>query len=125
MDVDYNQKFSEINDDYRILYEILGEKLGSYHSFRKVAFAKGEISRKTKAIIALVVTITQKDEQSVLYYLEKAIKTGANPNELKEIINMILVLTGDSYISCITTVLKSAEQFYYKKWLSEKQKEKI
>ena len=90
------------------------ENVKTYKPFLELeakAFSDGALSRKTKELMALSVSIVTKCEPCMEWHLEQALKNGATDEEIYETIDVSIEMGGGPAGAYARFVLKAMDYF--------------
>ena len=90
------------------------DKVKTYKPFlelEKKAFSDGELSKKTKELMALGISIVTKCEPCMEWHLNQALKAEAKEEEIYETIDVALEMGGGQAGAYARFVLKAIEYF--------------
>ncbi|MEJ2628756.1 MAG: carboxymuconolactone decarboxylase family protein [bacterium] len=90
------------------------DKVKTYKPFldlEKEAFRDGALSKKTKELMALAISIVTKCEPCMEWHLDQALRAGANDEEIYETIDVALEMGGGQAGAYARFVLKAMEYF--------------
>ena len=76
------------------LYKESQKVMGSYSQLAQAASADGAMSRKTKELMALAISVVIRCEGCIAYHTQAAIKAGAERQEFIEAVEVALELGG-------------------------------
>lgn len=96
--MEYNFK-----DDYKSGMEYLQKNIpnivDAYNEFTGLCFQDGEMSKKHKELIALGISLSQRDEICSRYHITEALHKGASEREIWETVNVAIALSGGMIVS--------------------------
>ncbi len=90
--------------------ELPGPMTG-FARLHKKAFEDGALSRKTKELMALAVSIAVQCEGCIAYHVHDAVKAGATRQELLETIGVAIMMGGGPATMYAAHALDAIEQF--------------
>ena len=118
MEVNYSKKVLHNNERTALTRRLLGEQGKAFTKIQEIAFQDGAISQKQKELTAFGIALGVQDIDTAICYLDLAIKSGALPQEIKEITSIVLVMTGSVSLIAVGKVTEAAEHFFFERWYS-------
>jgi len=109
-----HQKIEQSIHDRKHLHTAFLKNVKTYKSFLEVeekAFQDGTLSRKTKELMALSISIVTKCEPCMEWHLDQALKAGATDDEVYETIDVAIEMGGGQAGAYARFVLKAMEFF--------------
>lgn len=109
-----HKKIEQSIHDRKILHKTFLKNVSTYESFLKVeekAFQEGSLSRKTKELMALSISIVTKCEPCMEWHLDQALKAGATDDEVYETIDVAIEMGGGQAAAYARFVLKAMAYF--------------
>jgi AhpD family alkylhydroperoxidase len=92
-----------VEDDYKIgmgyLQKNIPNVVEAYNELTGQCFEEGSISKKHKELIALGISLSQRDESCTRYHVTEALHKGANEQEIWETVNVAIALSGGMIVS--------------------------
>lgn len=83
----------------------------AYHDFTGASFAEGELSAKTKQLVALGISLFANNEVCTLYHVREALSKGASSREIMEAVGVAAAVGGAHAMSQgVTRVQQALEQ---------------
>ena len=116
-DLSFKKIEQSINDRKRLHVSFL-ENVKTYKPFLKLeekAFGDGALSRKTKELMALSISIVTKCEPCMEWHLDQAMQAGAADEEIYETIDVAIEMGGGQAGAYARFVLKALEYFKSKR----------
>ena len=89
----------------------ISDTMSGFGSLHKAAMADGELSAKTKELIALGIAITVRCDGCIAYHIHDAIHAGANRDEILETIGVAVLMGGGPAVMYGAEALDALEQF--------------
>ncbi|WP_018921872.1 carboxymuconolactone decarboxylase family protein [Salsuginibacillus kocurii] len=83
-----------------------------YKAFTDECFKEGKLSKKTKQLIALAVSIEAQDEYCMIYHTKGSLDEGCSEDELLETIGVASAFGGGAAMSQAVTVVQEAMQTF-------------
>ncbi len=108
------KKIDQSIEDRKKLHKRFLENVKTYRSFldlEKKAFQNGALTKKTKELMALSISIVTKCEPCMEWHLGQAIKAGASDEEIYETIDVAIEMGGGQAGAYARFVLKALEYF--------------
>ena len=84
----------ELAGPYRALREAIPDVLSGYAALGRAAMAEGELSAKTKELIALAIAITRECDGCIAAHAQGAFRRGASTAEVAEMIGVAIMMNG-------------------------------
>ncbi|MBN1906794.1 MAG: carboxymuconolactone decarboxylase family protein [Deltaproteobacteria bacterium] len=112
------KKIEQSIEDRKSLYLEFLKNVKTYKPFlelEKKAFKDGALSKKTKELMALSVSIVTKCEPCMEWHLDQALKSGATDEEVYETIDVAIEMGGGPASAYARFGLKALEYFKEKK----------
>lgn len=92
--------------------QIMPEIVGAFNEFTESCFKEGEISQKSKQLIALGISVYSQDEYCIIYHTKGCLDQGCSEKEIFEAIGVAAALGGGAAMSQgVTLVQECMEQF--------------
>ena len=93
----------QITDDYKsgmqYLQKNIPNVIHAYNEFTGLCFQEGQMSKKHKELIALGISLSQRDEDCSRYHVAEALHKGASEQEIWETVNVAIALSGGMIVS--------------------------
>ncbi len=109
-------KFIHRRDDLlkgiRNLGNELPEVMAGFGELHRQSMAEGELSTKTKELIALAIGITSHCDGCIALHTYDALKAGATPPEIKEAVGVAILMGGGPAAVYGSEALEALEQFH-------------
>jgi len=83
-----------LNDQAKKLRGEIPEVFKGFNSLREAAMAKGELSVKTKELVAIGIAIGARRDGCIAYHVRAALSAGATRNEITETIGVAMLMGG-------------------------------
>lgn len=80
-------------------------------SWREFSLARGPIQHHVRELIALAIGIQQQHEGQLCLHAHEALKFGAKPEELIELLPLVLLMDGPPALSQIPLVVRAIERY--------------
>ena len=109
-----HKKIEQSINDRRHLHTTFLKNVKTYKPFLEVeekAFQDGTLSKKTKELMALSISIVTKCEPCMEWHLDQALKSGAADDEVYETIDVAIEMGGGQAGAYARFVLKAMEYF--------------
>jgi AhpD family alkylhydroperoxidase len=106
------QKIEQIILDRKSLHARFSKELKTYPSFLELeakAFQEGALSRKTKELIALSISIVTKCEPCMEWHVQQAYLAGATDPEIHEAIDVAIEMGGGPAAAYARFALKALD----------------
>ncbi len=84
----------ELAGPYRALREAIPDVLSGYAALGRAAMGDGELSTKTKELIALAIAITRECDGCIAAHAQGAFRRGASTAEVAEMIGVAIMMNG-------------------------------
>jgi len=91
---DWNSSSSELPAVMSALRSATPEFTEAFSQMHKVAFADGNVSLKTKELIAIALAVTAQCDGCILSHVKACIKLGVTREELAEVMQVVIVMGG-------------------------------
>ena len=111
------KKIQQSIEDRKKTHLTFLENVKTYRPFLEVeekAFRNGVLSRKTKELMALSISIVTKCEPCMEWHLDQALQQGATDEEIYETIDVAIEMGGGQAGAYARFVLKAMEYFKQK-----------
>ncbi|HPQ45131.1 MAG TPA: carboxymuconolactone decarboxylase family protein [Syntrophales bacterium] len=108
------EKIEQSIKDRRSLHLQFLENVKTYKPFLKVeekAFSEGALTKKTKELMALSISIVTKCEPCMEWHLDQALLAGATDNEIYETIDVAIEMGGGQAGAYARFVLRAMQYF--------------
>ncbi len=112
------RKIKQSIEDRKMLHTKFLENVKTYKPFLELeskAFQDGILSKKTKELMALSISIVTKCEPCMEWHLDQAMQNGATDEEIYETIDVSIEMGGGQAGAYARFVLKAMEYFKNKK----------
>jgi AhpD family alkylhydroperoxidase len=90
----YHEVLEEIRAPYQELQEAIPGVLSGYAEINRSAMGEGDLSAKTKELIALAIAITRECDGCIAAHARGAFRRGATAAEVKEMIGVAIMMNG-------------------------------
>jgi AhpD family alkylhydroperoxidase len=90
----FHQVQAELREPYRALGKAIPDVMAGYHAMHDAAFAEGELSVKTKELIALAISIIRECDGCVAAHARNLARVGATTEEVAEMIGVAISMNG-------------------------------
>jgi AhpD family alkylhydroperoxidase len=94
----------------RLMMETPGT-LGGFRHLHKESQAEGALSKKTKELMALAISIAGHCDSCIAYHVHDALKAGAARKEILETIGVAIMMGGGPALMYGCDALEALEQF--------------
>lgn len=84
----------ELNADFAVLFKGQPEVMGNLNTLMSLVSKDGALTGKTKELMAVSIAIATKCDGCILFHLNKAIKLGANREEVLDTIAVAIEMGG-------------------------------
>lgn len=111
MKLDYPEYHKELQSLNIKLSKAIPGPMSGMGQLHKAASADGVLSRQTKELIALGISIAIRCEGCIAYHTHDALKAGASREEIVETIGVALSMGGGPSVVYGCEALKALEQF--------------
>lgn len=116
-DVEANRFFDQVVMEYKEgstrIQKRLPKVMENYYNFTEASFRAGELSEKSKQLLALGISIANHDEYCIVYHTKGAVEHGATEQEMMEVIAVSAAIGGGSSLSKgVTLTLDTFDYFY-------------
>ncbi|HEX3794381.1 MAG TPA: carboxymuconolactone decarboxylase family protein [Acidimicrobiales bacterium] len=92
------EHFHQVTDDlrgpYRELAQAIPDVVSAYAALHTAAMAEGELSMKTKELIALAIAISKECDGCIAAHARGAARRGATTKEVTEMIGVAISMNG-------------------------------
>jgi AhpD family alkylhydroperoxidase len=109
-----HQRITQSIKDRKDLHLSFLKNVKTYRPFLELeekAFTSGALSKKTKELMALSISIVTKCEPCMEWHLDQALKEGARDEEIYETIDVAIEMGGGQAGAYARFVLKALEYF--------------
>lgn len=90
----FHEVMAELQGPYKDLGTSIPGVISSYASLHKEAMAEGQISSKTKELIALAIAITRECDGCIVSHARGAVRRGATEQEVAETVGVAILMNG-------------------------------
>ncbi len=90
----YPEKYKDLTKGMKSLSQDLPGTLSAFTKLHEAAAQEGELSTKTKELIALGIAITVRCNGCISYHVHDALKSGASYQEVVETIGVAVLMGG-------------------------------
>lgn len=104
----YYERLKGLMDD---LGKAAPDTMSGFQKLHKGAIAAGELSAKTKELIALGIAITVRCDGCIAYHVHDALEAGASRGEIAEAIGVAVLMGGGPSVVYGSQALEAVEQF--------------
>lgn len=94
MTTDYGAVMKEVGADYMKLQKAAPDVMNGFGQIHHGVMQDGALSAKVKELMALCVAITTKCEGCITSHSRSAVKAGATPEEVAEMIGVAVLMGG-------------------------------
>ncbi len=108
---DYLEMYNHLEEGLTELGREIPLPMGGFARLHKKSMADGALSRKTKELMALAISITVGCEGCIAYHTHDAVDAGASRQELLETIAVGVLMGGGPGSIYATHALQAVEQF--------------
>ena len=102
----------ELVNGFRNLRTEMPEVMSGFGKLHRESMAEGELSTKTKELIALAIGITSHCDGCIALHTFDALKAGATPAEIKEAVGVAILMGGGPAAVYASEALEALEQFH-------------
>src|SRR3954462_4497638 len=86
--------------------QIMPDIVGAYNEFTESCFKEGEISQKSKQLIALGISVYSQDEYCIIYHTKGCLDQGATEEEILEVVGVTVAFGGGAAMSMAVTLVQ-------------------
>ena len=101
----------ELVSGFRNLRAEMPEVMSGFGQLHRESMAEGELSTKTKELMALAIGITSRCEGCIALHTFDALKAGASSAEVKEAVGVAIMMGGGPAAVYASEALEALEQF--------------
>ncbi|MCP3032811.1 carboxymuconolactone decarboxylase family protein [Halobacillus sp. A1] len=106
-DVNLSQAYlQEYKHGIGVFSEKMPEVAHAFSEFSEACFKEGELSKKSKQLIALGISIVAQDEYCMIYHTKGCIDQGATEREVMEACSVAAAFGGGAALSQAATIVQ-------------------
>ena len=90
----YHQLLSELREPTKSLRRALPSVWAGFVATHEAAIADGEVPAHLKEAVALAISVVKRCDGCIAYHAKAAVKAGATPGEIAEILGVALLMDG-------------------------------
>jgi AhpD family alkylhydroperoxidase len=109
--MDCHKAARDVSESSAILYEAAEEAMEGFRLLGKGAYADGALSKKTKELIALAISISSRCDGCVAYHAKRVAKLGVSREEVSEMIAVAVQMGGGPGMVYAGEALKAYDRF--------------
>lgn len=91
-----NQDVSLTQSNVETVHQQAQETLSTFARLSNQALAKGHLSKKTKALLALALGITSDSEPAIQTHMKALIQLGTSREEIEEVLGVLVYMNGSA-----------------------------
>ena len=107
----FHEVLDELAPPARALHEAIPGVLAGYAQIKRAAMGEGELSPKTKELIALAIAITRECDGCIAAHARGAARRGATSAEVAEMIGVTIMMNGGPALTWGPRALAAFEEF--------------
>lgn len=111
MTKDYKALTKDISEYVGVLGKANPEVMGKFSEMSKAATADGELSKKTKELIALAISVTQRCDGCIGFHIRTLHGLGATKEEVAEVMGMCVYMGGGPALMYAADAMRAFDQF--------------
>jgi len=107
----YPEQLNHINECQKQLSDIQPDVMNAFAKLHSASIADGELSAKTKELIALAIAVVSRCDGCISFHTHDALKAGATEGEITEALNVAILMGGGPAMVYATHVMDAIRQF--------------
>ncbi len=107
----YHEMQDELRDEYAKLRQAVPDVVSGYAGLHRAAMADGELSAKTKELLALAVAVTRQCDGCIAAHARGAARRGATAQEIAETAGVCILMNGGPATVYGSKALAAYEEF--------------
>lgn len=111
MTKDYKVLTRDIAEYVNVLKGEVPEVMAGFYSMSREATAEGELSKKTKELIALAIGVTQRCDGCIGFHVKALKGLGVTKKEISEVMAMCVYMGGGPALMYAADALRAFDQF--------------
>ena len=108
---DYSKLFNDLNRQIGRLEDRIPETMKQFDGLHKASTAPGQLSTKTKELIALGIAIAVRCDGCMAFHVHTALDAGASAEEIAEAVGVAILMGGGPSVVYGSEALQALEQF--------------
>jgi AhpD family alkylhydroperoxidase len=108
---DYSKKYNDLSKLMSELGSKIPETMEGFNSLHSASVSDGELSAKTKELIALGIAIAVRCDGCIAFHVHDALKAGATSQEVLETIGVTVLMGGGPAVVYGCEAMEALEQF--------------
>jgi AhpD family alkylhydroperoxidase len=108
---DYAARIAEIDEYSTELRKLIPDTLSGFGALSRAAQSPGALDKKTKELLALVISVAIRCEGCVAYHARGALRTGASRQEVAEALGVAIQMGGGPSVNYAADALRAFDQF--------------
>ncbi len=109
--MDFESSAREVSDASVLLTDAAEIAMGGFRTLGKGAYADGALSKKTKELIALAISIAKGCDGCIAYHAKRVARLGASREEVVEMIMVTVQMGGGPGMTYGGQALKAFDSF--------------
>ena len=109
--MDWNEEMRDIKKDLGALRPMIKDTSSAFGQLASAATAPGELSTKTKELIAVAIGIAKQCDDCIGFHVKAATQAGATRGEISETIGMCVYMGGGPSLMYGAKALAAFDQF--------------
>ncbi len=93
-DTPYRDKLTNINSQISKLSDAQPKALRGFFTLRNASAERGELSQKTKELIALAIAVADQCDGCIAFHVDDAMRVGATRAEIEETVTVAVAMGG-------------------------------
>jgi AhpD family alkylhydroperoxidase len=102
----------ELLTGFRKLRSEMPQVMAGFGQIHKASMSEGELSTKTKELIALAIGVTSRCEGCIALHTYDALRAGATQTEVQEALGVAIMMGGGPAAVYASEALEAVEQFH-------------
>ncbi len=111
MTKDYKALTKDISEYAGALKKASPDAMNGIYAMSKAATADGELSKKTKELIALAIGVTQRCDGCIGFHAKALKDLGATKEEIAEVMSMCVYMGGGPALMYAADAMRAFDQF--------------
>ena len=111
MKTNYNDLTQEISKTLAGFGKEMPEVMSSFHGLGQAALQEGALSKKTKELIALGISVAKRCDPCIGYHTKALVKLEATRKEILETLNLAVYLGGGPSLMYAAKAIQAFEEF--------------
>lgn len=108
---DYQAITQDISAYTSELSKLAPDAMKGFYAMSRAATADGELSKKTKELIAIAIGVTQRCDGCIGFHVKALVKLGTTREELAEVMAMCVYMGGGPALMYAADALRAYDEF--------------